>query len=65
MELVAILRALWRRRLLFGIGCRGHRAIAVMLAANTATRTGKATTRVMLDTQNSQLVGASPSGAET
>jgi len=65
MELVAILRALWRRRLLFGIGFAVIAAITVMLAANTATRTGKATTRVMLDTQNSQLVGASPSGAET
>ena len=62
MELVAILRALWRRRLLLGIGFAVIAAIAVMLGANAATRTGKATTRLMLDTRNSQLVGASPSG---
>ena len=36
-----------------------------MLGASAATRTGKATTRLMLDTGNSQLVGASPSGAES
>ena len=50
MELVAILRALWRRRLLLAVGAIAIIALAVTFGASAPTRTGKATTRLMLDT---------------
>ena len=65
MELVAILRALWRRRLLLAVGAIAIIALAVTFGASAPTRTGKATTRLMLDTGSSQLIGANPAGAES
>lgn len=67
MELLPILRALWRRRLLLGLGLIAAVAILVGLGGTKRTVTNSATavTTVTLDTPQSQLVAANPPGADT
>jgi hypothetical protein len=66
MELVAILRLLWRRRLLVLLGAVLAAAVGVMLMSRSApVEAAVATTGVVLDTPRSQLVDANPSGADT
>jgi hypothetical protein len=65
MELVPLLRVLWRRRVLVGIGALLAVVIAVMVGPATPVRGGVATTRVVLDTVHSQVVYRDPRGADT
>lgn len=65
MELLAIARILWCRRLLVALGAVAVIALAVMVATGPASTTAVATTRVALDTERSQLVDGDPPGADT
>ena len=64
MELVAILRVLWRRRVAVLAGA----LLAVLVGfgmASPPTRSGIAWSSVALDTRPSQLVARTPKGADT
>jgi hypothetical protein len=65
MELLAILRAIWRRRLLLGAGLVVAVALAVAVGGPPASSSAVAWTRVNLDTPTSQLVKSAPGGADT
>jgi hypothetical protein len=65
MELVALLRALWRRRRLAAVGLGVAVCIAFLASRGETTTVGVASKRVVLDTVNSQLVDAEPVGADT
>ena len=65
MEVLAILRVLWRRRLLAGVGALAAVAAALTAGAGGATTGGFAKTSAMLDTTRSQLVNPAPRGAES
>jgi hypothetical protein len=65
MELLLMLRRLWRRRLPLGVGLALAAAIAVAVGGAPASASAVAWTRVALDTPTSELVGAAPSGADT
>jgi hypothetical protein len=58
---------MWRRRLLLALGLIGSLAILVGLGGTkrVVTNTATATTTVTLDTPKSELVAASPAGADT
>jgi hypothetical protein len=58
MELVAVLRALWRFRLLVVVGCLVAGGLGYMATKGATTYQGVATTRVMLDTPTSQTLEA-------
>ncbi len=64
MELVAILRVLWRRRVAVGAGALLALVVGFGMASPTQ-RSGVAWTTVALDTTPSQLVAPSPAGADT
>jgi hypothetical protein len=65
MELLPILRLIWRRRLLLGAGLVASVALALGIGGPPASSSALAWTRVNLDTPESQLVDASPRGADT
>jgi hypothetical protein len=67
MELLPILRLVWRRRLAFAIGLCAAVAVFVALKGTKPARSATvvAWTRVALDTPKSQLVEVSPAGADT
>ena len=71
MELVAILRLLWARRILVGVGAvLATAACAAAVAGPVATSLrpsalGIATARLFLDTPSSQLVRAAPKAVDT
>ena len=65
MELVPLLRVLWRRRLLVGLGVLLAIGIAVAVGPAAPVHGGVATTRVVLDTPSSQIVFRDPRGADT
>jgi hypothetical protein len=65
MELVAIMRMLWRRRFLAALGLPLAIAVALLGGMGGSSHAGVATIRVVLDTPRSQLVHAAPSGADT
>ena len=66
MELVAILRVLWRRRLLVLVGVVLAAAAAALLLTRPVPKdSAVAVTRVVLDTPSSQVIDASPSGVDT
>jgi hypothetical protein len=65
MELVPLLRVLWRRRLVVGVGGLLAIVIAVMVGPATPVHGGVATTRVVLDTVHSQVVYRDPKGADS
>jgi hypothetical protein len=58
MELVAVLRALWRFRLLVVVGCVVAGGLGYMATKGATTYQGVASTRVMLDTPTSQTLEA-------
>src|SRR3954465_14176653 len=58
MELVAVLRALGRFRLLVVVGCVVAGGLGYMATKGATTYQGIATTRVMLDTPTSQTLEA-------
>jgi pyruvate/2-oxoglutarate dehydrogenase complex dihydrolipoamide acyltransferase (E2) component len=70
MELVAFLRILWVRRILVGVGILVAVGAGVLVGRKAEARTAASgasvsTLALMLDTTNSQLVGAAPFGAST
>jgi hypothetical protein len=67
MEILPILRLIWRRRFLVAAGVAGAVAVLVALGGTTpATTTGAvAWTRLTLDTPRSQVVAAAPPGGAT
>jgi len=65
MELLPILRLIWRRRILLGAGLVVSVALALGLGGPPKSSSVLAWTRVNLDTPTSQLVNSSPGGADT
>jgi hypothetical protein len=65
MEVLPLLRTLWRRRVAVAGGVVAAVAITLVLGRGTPSRTGVAYTRLALDTPRSQLVHAAPAGADT
>ena len=66
MELLAIWRLLWRRRIVVAVGAVAAIALGVLVAqAQQPSSTSVATTRVVLDTHKSQLVDVAPDGADS
>lgn len=65
MELLPILRSIWRRRLLLGAGLAVAVALVLAIGAPPPNSSVLAWTRVNLDTPASQLVNPAPGGAET
>jgi hypothetical protein len=65
MELLAILRLIWRRRLLLGAGLAVSVALALGIGGPPPSSNAVAWTRVNLDTPTSQLVASAPGGADT
>jgi hypothetical protein len=65
VELIAVIRLLWRRRLLVALGAVLAIGAAFMLGPSPTPPRGYAATRVLLDTSRSQLATDAPFGAET
>jgi hypothetical protein len=65
MELVTVLRLLWRRRVLVGLGVVAAICVGFMVGNGTPRLVGVASTRVVVDTPRSQAVEPSPRGAST
>jgi hypothetical protein len=65
MEVLHVVRTLWRRRIAVALGLLAAAAIVLGLGLGAPSRTGVAYTRVALDTPRSQLVHAAPLGADT
>jgi hypothetical protein len=65
MELLPILRLIWRRRLLLGAGLVVSLALALGIGGPPPSSSALAWTRVNLDTPMSQLVNSAPGGANT
>lgn len=65
MELVALLRLLWRNRLVVAAGVVVAMGVGFLFSKGATTRLGVASTRVVLDTPASQLIDVEPSGADT
>ena len=65
MELIAVARVLWSRRLLVLLGAVLAVGAAVALGPDPTPPRGAAATRVLLDTSRSQLAADVPFGAET
>ena len=65
MELVALLRVLWRFRLAVAAGSLVAVALGVVAIRGTTQHLGVASMRVMVDTPRSQTVDVAPNGAET
>lgn len=63
MEFAAILRSLWRHRLLSALGIVVAVAVAVLAVRGETTVTGLASMRVVVETPRSQLVDAAPPGS--
>jgi hypothetical protein len=65
VEVVAVLRLLWHRRLLVLLGAILAAGAAYALGPSPTPSRGFASTRVLLDTSRSQLVADAPEGADT
>jgi hypothetical protein len=65
MELVALLRVLWRHRLAVAVGGVVALAIGLALTRGAVSRIGVASVRIVLDTPQSQLLNANPVGMAT
>lgn len=65
MEILHVLRTLWRRRLAAALGVLLAAAVVLAGGHGAASSVGVAYTRLALDTPRSQLVHADPSGADT
>jgi hypothetical protein len=65
MELVALLRLLWRHRRLVAIGLAIATALALVMAPGRSETFAVASGRVVVDTPHSQLLNAGPTGADT
>src|SRR4051794_41828535 len=65
MELVPIVRLLWRRRLALAAGLLVAAALAFVGGRTSPPSSGVASTRVTLDTPKSMLVDTTPAGGTT
>jgi hypothetical protein len=65
MELLPLLRLIWRRRLALGAGIIIAVALAIVIGAPPAGSSAVAWTRVAVDTPTSQLVKSAPGGVDT
>jgi hypothetical protein len=65
MELVALLRILWRFRIAVVLGGLVAIGLGYMAMRGTTSHVGVASMRVMLDTPTSQIVDVDPTGAAT
>jgi hypothetical protein len=65
MEIVSLLQTLWRRRYLAAAGVVVAIALAALTMSRPAASSGVATTRVSLDTPESQLVTNATKGMES
>jgi hypothetical protein len=65
MELVRVVRLLWRRRIALAAGLVGTATLAVVGGRPAPTSSGVAYTRVAIDTPRSVLVDTTPAGATT
>jgi hypothetical protein len=65
MELLPVIRLIWRRRLVLAVGLLAAVALAFAIGGPPATSATVAWTRVALDTPASQLVKSAPAGADT
>ena len=65
MEVVNILRALWRRRALIAVGAILAIGVGALASQGSKEVVGLASTRVVIDTPRSQLVDPAPRGADT
>lgn len=65
MEIVEILRTLWRRRLFVALGLPFAALVVVLMGTTRPTTTAFAGTRLLSDTSKSQLVYPEPLGSET
>jgi hypothetical protein len=65
MEVLGLLRVLWRRRLLVLVGAAAAVALGVAVGGTPSTSSGFAHARVLVDTPRSQLVDTAPIGADT
>jgi hypothetical protein len=65
MELLSLIRLLWRRRLVLAAGVALAVVAAVGLGGPPPRSSGLAWTRVALDTPSSELVDSAPSGYDT
>lgn len=67
MELLPLIRAFWRRRLLLGAGILVATVVMVGLGGTKPVKTTIAfgTTAVQLDTPQSEIVSAAPAGSDT
>jgi hypothetical protein len=64
MELMPIVRVLWRRRILIVLGLLAAIGIGAAVGPGAVSRGGLASARLVLDTPESQLVFADPKAAE-
>ena len=65
MKLYPLLRVLWRRRVLVGLGLLISIAVAAKAGSGPADTRAVAQVRVLLDTPRSQLIDANPALVET
>jgi hypothetical protein len=65
MEVVPVLQLLWRRRRLVAVGAIVAIAIAVLMGGSATPPSAGASTRVTLDTPQSQLVTDAPLGSDS
>lgn len=65
MELVALLRLLWRHRWLVALGLVAAAALSLVLAPGRSETFAVASGRVVVDTPDSQLLSAEPEGTDT
>jgi hypothetical protein len=65
MEVVALLRVLWRHRIAVAVGAVVAIAVGLLVMRSDRTQLGVASMRVILDTPNSQTVDVAPVGVTT
>ena len=63
MEILRVVRLLWRRRVALALGLLSAAALTLVGGRTEPTSSGVASTRVVLDTPKSQLVDSAPAGA--
>jgi hypothetical protein len=65
VDLVAIIRVLWRRRILVCLGLLPAIGLGLLAAQGESNTVGIASTRLVFDTRPSQFVAPSPAGADS
>jgi hypothetical protein len=65
VQLLTILQILWRRRILVVTGVLATAGLFLAISGKPAPRSGLAWTRIVLDTQRSEIIHPDPEGADT